>query len=197
MLKSLAKLLPPFPFADIPDTKLLQRARNIQDLTEASSRAFVSINAYCFGTYKNSFVETFTENRDFSNKLIEEEIQNNGKKEYRRRTQRLATENFEGFFGKKVGSFAISEEKKENLQIPNMKIADNADLMHFSICSDFIFLYKIAKTSLKYNLCLHDGILAIKDYIELLRFERDKVKQEKQRAKALMVQTLLYELSKQ
>lgn len=185
LLKTLAKLLPPFPFVDIHYTKALQRANSIHELTEAHLKVFQSYNAYNFTNYKNSFVDTFTNCRDFSQKLIEDEDQQAGAHLFsQRRQSRISTDR--SFYNRKVNfDLSMDEKSSKKFNLPELKISDNSDIMHFSICSKPNFLFKIAKIACKYNCCITDGICAISDYLELLKFEKSKDKISRKRTKAL------------
>ena len=202
LLKSLAKLISPFPFADIQYTKLLQRAKNIQDLTEAHTKVINSYNAYAFGTYKNSFTDHDSQPREFSKKIIEEDddlhLDHNPKKYYKRRKCRLATERFDSQI-LQPRKYLSQEEKKNakaKSEINALRISDSSDPMNFSICSDPIFLYQIAKISFRYGISQNDSLCAIKDYIELLKFEKNKCKKEEQNTKALKLFALILEKNK-
>ena len=73
---------------------------------------------------------------------------------------------------------------------------DSTDTMSFSICSDPIFLYQIAKISYKYGISQNDSLCAIKDFIELLKYEKDKAKRDDLNTKALKLFTLILEKTK-
>lgn len=195
LLKSLAKVLPPFPFANIQYTKVLQRATSIHELTDAHNKVINSYNAYSFANYKNSFIETFTDCRNFSKKLIEEveQAEISPKKQVQRRGNRLATEKLDGNFYSKKVSFDLKGERERNSGLPELKSTDASDIMLFSVCSEIKFLYNIGKIALRYNVCLHDGICAVSDYVELLRFEKNKEEASKSREKALKLYTFLLE----
>ena len=205
ILKSLAKSLPPFPFVDVPYTKLLQRAKTIQDLTVVHSQIIDSYNAYSYGTYKNSFIDSESNPREFSKKLVEEndapgpDLSPNNKFN-KRRHNRLATEIFDGngFYHKKnVFMEDIKhDETKRNEMLLDISPRENTDMVEFTVCSEPIFLYKIAKVAMRYSICIQDGLCAIKDYLELIKCERDKNKQEDRKTKALKLFTMLLEQSK-
>lgn len=203
VLKSLAKLLPPFPFVDIQYTKILQRAKSIQDLTEAHSKTIASLSAYTYSTYKNSFIEPFTNTREFSKKLIEEEnahkMESSSKKLFQRRVYRMSTESLDSS-NTYLSSFLIkpSQEDGDKVSpIPDINIPDSSNIENFSICSDPIFLYKIARISFMHRICIQDGIFALRDYMELIKFDKDKNQQEEHRAKALVLYSLLLEKAKE
>ena len=204
LLKSLAKLISPFPFADIQYTKLLQRAKTMHDLTEAHTKVIDSYNAYTFSTYKNSFIDSDTQTREFSKKIVDEDddikLDRNPKKYYKRRESRLATERIDNqllYPGKYIPPIEskkkIIDAKSAILDTVNI---DSTDTMSFSICSDPIFLYQIAKISYKYGISQNDSLCAIKDFIELLKYEKDKAKRDDLNTKALKLFTLILEKTK-
>jgi tetratricopeptide (TPR) repeat protein len=192
LLKSLAKLLPPFPFANIQYTKVLQRASSIHELTEAHSKVLNSYNAYSFSNYKNSFIETFTDCRVFSKKLIEE-AEISPKKHLQRRGNRLATEKLDGSFYSKKVSFDLRHQDEKASGLQEVKSSDSSDLMLFSVCSETKFLYNIGKIAMRYGHCLQDGLCAVSDYLELLRFEKNKEKSMKFQEKAVKLYAFLVE----
>ena len=186
VLKCMAKLLPPLPFANIPYTTLLKRAKNLQDLALAYSENLVSIQTYTYSTYKNSFITPMSDAREFSHKIIGEEaapLPTLLPKYIQRRSERIMSEKLYSLrvYKKKKtqgeDSDSDNEEKKENT-ILGVSIPNLTEFKSLSYCSDPTFLYKIAKIASKYNICIHDGFCAIKDYIEFLKFEKDKVKRE-------------------
>ena len=197
LLKSLAKLLPPFPFANVQYTKVLQRATSIHELTDAHSKVINSYNAYSFANYKNSFIETFTDCRNFSKKLIEEveQAEASPKKHVQRRGNRLATEKLDGSFYSKKVSFDLKGERdrEKTAGLPEVKTTDSSEIMLFSVCSETKFLYNIGKIATRYNLCIHDGLCAVSDYVELLKFEKNKESAAKSKEKALKLYSLLLE----
>ena len=198
LLKTLAKLLPPFPFVDIQYTKALQRATSIHDLTEAHLKVFQSYNAYNFANYKNSFIDTFTTSRDFSKKLIEDEEQQVNVGIPARKQNRLITEGYDrSFYNKKVSfDMSMDEKTSKKLKVPELKVNDNSEIIYFTICSSSKFLYKIAKIASKSTCGLTDGICAISDYIELLKFEKSKVKLQRRQDKARKVYEALLDLTR-
>ena len=198
LLKTLAKLLPPFPFVDIQYTKALQRATSIHDLTEAHLKVIQSYNAYNFATYKNSFIDTFTTSRDFSKKLIEDEEQQANIGLTPRRQTRLITDGFDrSFYNKKVSfDLSVDEKTSKKLKVPELKVNDNSEIMFFTICSSTKFLYKIGKIAVKTSCGLTDGICAISDYIELLKFEKSRIKLQRRQTKAMKVYENLLDLTR-
>ena len=190
VLKCLAKLLPPMPFVDITYTKLLQRANSMQDLTTAHNQYLESMNAYNYSTYKNSFIFTTYNVRDFSQKLVSEEAapipEFATKINHFRKSQRTITENILNpvRYTKRRTVEVKDEIESKEVTILGVSIPNLMEFRGFSICSETIFLYKIAKISLEFNINLQDGLCAINDYLELIRFEKDLTFKEKQIIKA-------------
>jgi tetratricopeptide (TPR) repeat protein len=199
VLKCLAKVLPPIPFVDIKYTKLLQRSKDIQDLTKAHTQILESMNAYVYSTYKNSFVSSNYNPRDFSNKIISEEaapvpelseIKSTPRKHNRNNTTNQCVNRSQQ--KKKTAEF-IQNKQEKDLKILGVTIPNLLEFRGFSICSDSSFLYKIAKISIKFNICLQDGLCAIKDFIELIKFEKDSLVREKRKKKSVKIQKILIE----
>ena len=197
VLKCIAKLLPPIPFADIKYTKLLQRANSMQELTTAHIESLESMNAYNYSTYKNSFVFTTYNVREFSQKLIADEPapipETSDQMHYLRKTQRTITEKISSprVYTKRRTVEIKDETETKEIMILGVSIPNLEQFRGFSICSDIMFLYKIAKISFNFNISLQDGLCAINDYIELLRFEKDIFYKEKQRNKAAKLKVAL------
>jgi tetratricopeptide (TPR) repeat protein len=179
ILKLIAKVLPPIPFASIQYTKFLQRAKDLQELANAHINCGESLNTYNFSSYKNSFIDSTFEVRDLSYKLIAEEaaaFPGMSLKFASRRSQRIVTERVSDtkvYCKKKTQDEKVieNEDRKEYSAISSGK-----EINFLSVCSDPLFLYKIGKIAVKHNVMLHDGVCAIKDFIELLKFEKDRAK---------------------
>lgn len=204
ILKLLAKVLPPIPFANIAYTKLLQRAKNLQDLTLAHTLGLESYSAYNYSTYKNSFIDGAFEVRDFSQRLIAEEaaplptIMEKRFKE--RRADRTVSERVNEFrmYKKKKTQedIEIGDEDKKDNTLLGVNIQPSREFKSLTVCSDPIFLYKIGKISGKHRVSLQDGICAINDFIELMKFEKDRFKRLKMLEKAEKVRSQLYHIIK-
>lgn len=194
ILKCMAKVLPPMPFIDIPYTKLLRRAQNLQELASAFAKDYESCNAYIYSNYKNSFVGD-VEVREFSYRLVGEEaapLPGNVQRRFKeRRSERVPTGGFDVRTYTKKKSIEEKEKEKEKNVILGVAIPDLSEFNSLSVCSDPTFLFKIAKIAINHNICMEDGICAIKDYVELLKFERDKKKREKMMVKAMKIRCAL------
>lgn len=198
VLKCLAKVLPPLPFLEVKYTKLLQRAASIQDLTYASMQVVDSVNAYCYSSYKNSFVAANVNIRDFPQKLLVEEvaplpISKGGKSSQARKKHRNITEFFGSprRYGKRKSAEIKDMKEQKELTILGVTIPNLSDFKGFSICSQPLFLYKIAKIAEKFGMCLQDGLYAIADYEQLLKLEKDALFKEKRRKKVLRIKQSL------
>ena len=177
ILKLIAKVLPPIPFASIQYTKFLQRAKDLQELANAHINTTESINTYNFSSYKNSFIESTFEVRDLSYKVIAEEaaaFPAINLKFAARRSHRIVTERVSDVkvYCKKKTQDEKGIEHDEKKEASAILAGKEASFL--SVCSDPLFLYKIGKIAAKFNVLLHDGICAIRDYIELLKFEKDR-----------------------
>ena len=204
ILKCMAKVLPPTPFVDIPYTKLLKRATNLQELSNVNAQSIETFNAYTYSTYKNSFITPMVEARDFSEKLIAEEaapLPIATPRMFReRRSERAMSDKIaylKTYNKKKTQEDDKIEDEKKESTLLGVTIPDLSQFKPFSVCSDPTFLYKIAKISINHNICLHDGLCAIKDYIEFLKFEKDRKKKEKQMIKAKKIRSGLYQTLKE
>eukprot|EP00358_Blepharisma_japonicum_P000659 CAMPEP_0202952526 /NCGR_PEP_ID=MMETSP1395-20130829/39105_1 /ASSEMBLY_ACC=CAM_ASM_000871 /TAXON_ID=5961 /ORGANISM="Blepharisma japonicum, Strain Stock R1072" /LENGTH=251 /DNA_ID=CAMNT_0049663067 /DNA_START=1249 /DNA_END=2001 /DNA_ORIENTATION=+ len=54
LLKCLAKVFPPLPFAEVPYTKTLKKAKTVDDLANASATAMETSRSYNYTNYRNS-----------------------------------------------------------------------------------------------------------------------------------------------
>ena len=200
ILKCIAKVLPPMPFADIPYTKLLKRARNLQELSNFDTQFVETFNAYTYSTYKNSFTTPMIEPREFSEKLIAEEaapVPITTPRMFReRRSERTSSYKLSRLKTYHKKNEEMGEVRKEST-ILGVRIPDFSKFKPLSVCSDPSFLYKIAKITINHNISLQDGIWAIKDYIELMKFERDKKRREKLMGKAKKVRAALHQILKE
>ncbi|CAG9331649.1 unnamed protein product [Blepharisma stoltei] len=61
LLKCLAKVFPPLPFAEIPYTKTLKRAKNLDELEAACNKAIESSKSYSYTNYRNTQANILSE----------------------------------------------------------------------------------------------------------------------------------------
>ena len=204
VLKCMAKVLPPIPFANIPYTNLLKRAKSIHDLAIAYSDSVVLTQThaytYAYSTYKNSFITPLYDAREFSHKIIGEEtapLPMVLPKDKQRRPERLLSErviDLKHYHKKKTHEATEFDfEDKKDQTLLGIAIPSINEFRSLSFCSDPIFLYKISKISIQHNICIQDGFCAIKDYIELLKFEKDEIKRAKLTKKAEKIINELYQ----
>jgi hypothetical protein len=187
ILKSIAKVFTPLPYVNIPYTRALQRATTIEQLMNPSS-----LNYHLYDTYKSSF----TSIREFGTKVIDEndapvpEVQ-----EFKgRRVQRTATEGLSSF--KKFFVFLNNMSDDDIGDHSGFMPVNNEEnnFVGISIYSKPKFLYLIAKTSLKFHVYIDEGICAIKDYMEILRFRNNNPQTEVRLNKAETVYSYLCNL---
>ncbi|OMJ84136.1 hypothetical protein SteCoe_14828 [Stentor coeruleus] len=187
ILKSIAKVFTPLPFINIPFTRALQRATSVEQLMNPSSLHF-----HLYDTYKSSF----TSIREFGTKVIDEndapvpEIQ-----EFKgRRMQRTATEGLSSFkkFFVFLNNMSDDVDGESTGFMPTNPQENN--FVGISIYSKPKFLYLIAKTTLKYNIYVEDGICAIKDYMEILKFRSNSAKTAVRANKAETIFSYLNEI---
>lgn len=206
LLKCLAKVFPPLPFESIQYTKLLQKARTIQDLDMLNSVDHDTPNSV-------AYIESITNQRSppglkgrrlliqqaiggnsQGRKVSFNEIKNHQqeiihlREKMRRPKKYLTLSILTEFENEEVEAILQSRGHiNRNSGLPN---GENA-FVGFSICSDATFLYKIAKIAAIYNTNIEDGICAIHDYLILLVFERDHNRIDKLTVKALYYKAYL------
>ena len=162
VLKAIAKVFTPMPYANIVYTRTLQKAKTVLQLLNPQD-----INVCLYDSYKNSFANI----RDFSSKIIDAaDAPQPDTQEFKgRRPERTVTEGLRCF--KKICinlDYGEDEKIDENfLLIP--ELSNTNGFIAISVCSNSKFLYLLAKIALKYNICIEDGKCAIQDYIELLK----------------------------
>jgi tetratricopeptide (TPR) repeat protein len=202
ILKCMAKILSPMPFADITYTKVLRRASNLQDLTTAYVKTIDSYSPYCYSSYKNSFVTGPSDVREFSQKLIAKEAAplpiSDSRRYKHRKSERNATEEFipSRIYRTKKTQDYLNEpsEEKKDATILGTPINKYSEFISLSLCSDPTFLYKIAKISISNHILVQDGYCAIKDYIELLKFEKNIQERQKKLDKAEKIKSAICEI---
>jgi hypothetical protein len=90
----------------------------------------------------------------------------------------------------------IGDEDKKDNTLLGVNIQQSREFKSLTVCSDPMFLYKIGKIAGKHRVSLQDGICAINDYIELMKFEKDRFKRLKMLEKAEKVRSQLYHIIK-
>jgi tetratricopeptide (TPR) repeat protein len=164
VLKIISKVFTPFPYINIGYTRALQRAANVQQLIDPQA-----MNFHTYDLYKSSF----TTIREFSQRLLEENDAPmpdlGGFKG--RRAERTATE---GIMKYKQFFVYLNENQESECEVPNqieLNVNSNEeDFIGISVYSNPKFLFLIAKYAYKFNVCVQDGICAIKDFLEVLEF---------------------------
>lgn len=202
LLKCCAKVFPPLPFAEIPYTKTLKKAKTLDDLNQASSSAIESSSSYNYTNYRNSqanilsgeYFESFlhdnpasgiSQEGELAAKIVAEDPEDISPLE-RRLSMTERKEN-------KTLSNKL-EDNKKNRKMP-VNIPKPSNSQAFSVCSDSTFLYKIGKIAVVYRICIEDGLCAIHDFLTLLKFDQSNHKKEKLRLNALFYKAFLLEIS--
>ncbi|CAG9320552.1 unnamed protein product [Blepharisma stoltei] len=205
VLKCLAKVFPPMPYVELPYTKYLQKATTYEELNSIPNGSFqaeerIDIHQNFIPSYK-------TWNREISVDFLDDEA---APKPIMSppvlKNKRKAIKNFSDQYGRRKTSrkfdglsILIEEEKwsddeneyyEEKVEFSSMPKPEK-EFAGFSISSNPIFLYKIAKYSAKYRSNIDDGLYAVDEFITLLKFEKDEDKKEKILKKALHWKSIL------
>ena len=187
VLKCIAKMFTPSPYANIQYTRTLQKAKNISEIVNPCMSHW--------GIY-DSYKSSFTNNREFTTRVIgEDDAPVPEAKEFsKRRVERTITQGTQ-CYRKIVLEINLQEDDEINEKIEFLpRNSSENQFLAISVCSKPSFLYVLAKISMKFNIAIDDGICAIKDYLELLRFEKDEKKAERLRKKAEVVYLFLMNL---
>ena len=183
-LRVLAKTLPPIPCANIPYCMALQNSDTFQELEKAFQT--MSENAK---PAKFDGENIFFNLGELSNKIfIDSGVSGINLSPLQKKAK-------EGRRYKKFNSYAIDKKLGD---ARNSHVASSTpgepSITGFCICSKPKFLYCIAKFSAHMKKNKQEGLLAVTDYFELLKFEKNRLKAERNFAKAVIVQRRLAEL---
>mmetsp|Transcript_4459 Transcript_4459/g.4299 ORF Transcript_4459/g.4299 Transcript_4459/m.4299 type:complete len:603 (+) Transcript_4459:650-2458(+) len=202
LLKCLAKVFPPLPFAEVPYTKTLKKAKTVDDLANASATAMETSRSYNYTNYRNSqanilsgeYFESFLKEQSqpgipqegtLASKIVEDEAG----EEISPLERRLSTnENWLKSLSHKI------EENRSSRKMP-LEVPKQTNSVLFSLYSDPKFLYKIGKISVMHRQSIEDGLCAIEDFLTLLKFSQSNKKKEIFRLKALFWKGFLLEMS--
>lgn len=188
VLKCISKVFTPIPYANIEYTKALQKANSISDILSPNSDIL-----QIYDTYKNSFNNP----REVSFKIIDEkdapvpEIQTDKKKTIEK-TLSQGMQTYKKFSIDVSDNYHDQPDESVTL-ISDIQVGNNWE--GISICSKPKFLYLIGKLSLKSNMFIEDGICAIKDYVELLKFMKNQQKKQIRLQKAEKIHSALITLT--
>ena len=183
-LRVLAKILPPLPSAHIPYCLSLQNSDTFQELEKAFQKIIQNEKHPQTGQESLCFNLGELANKIFTHTGADGII-----------LTPLHKKAVEGRRYKKFNSFAIDEDLADTQSIKSAGSTPGEPyLTGFCICSKPKFLYYIAKFSSHLKKNKQEGLLAIADYFELLKFEKNRLKAERSFTKAVIVQRRLAEL---
>ena len=174
VLRILAKMLPPLPFLSLPYCLSLQTAENLQDLANSCTK--INKDAVNRPNLMNL--------KEAIHKISEDSPLTPSIATAKRQKQ------VEGKKFKTFASLALNSERGELIDGEYLANGD-LDVSSFFICSKPKFLYYIAKFSSKIGRNQAEGLLAIRDYMELLKLERSKEKRQMRMRKAEEVEIAL------
>ena len=175
ILRVLAKMMPPLPYVKIPYCRSLQNSETFQELEVA----FTKISDINSDDNRASF-------EYFNREMIDESpLSSNPKRE--------RIKNYQGKQYIKYHSSFIDADLTEVNQedLLTFQAAPDNYLAGFSICSKPKFLYYIAKFSAKAQGNSEVGLLAINDYLELMKLEKNKTKANVKIIKAKQIENKL------
>lgn len=178
ILAMLAKVLPPMPYANIPYCLSLQTSQYSKVIDEEK------ILKQDLSTENN--LSTIYDLRNLTKKFTDENTNQDITF-----TPRLGSRNLGH---KKMYSESYDSKISEIAQAINNAESLDVHLKKFCICSKPKFLYYTAKFSVTSKKNKVQGLLALNDYCELLRFEKNKTKAEKRMKKAENIRKLLNSL---
>lgn len=96
VLKSLAKVFPPLPFAEIPFTKTLKRSKNLEDLNNASGKSLETSKSYSYTNYRNTQANILNEDyfESYLGKSQNTDFNEKKSKRYPLKVPQLGTDGF-------------------------------------------------------------------------------------------------------
>jgi tetratricopeptide (TPR) repeat protein len=193
ILKTIGKIFPPFPLANLPYVNELRVAKGFSDMLAYAIKKIKS-TGYELSSNSDEFQNNSTNGSNLDAFDIESNMifQSPG-------VQRKGS-NF-GNVIKKSGNMNKYRNLSIETETDNNHIGDlNKIINHmkknetingkgafseFSVSSDISFLYLIAKISMKFNVYLQDGYSAIEDYLNIIRFQNSIPQKEIKIVKAL------------
>jgi tetratricopeptide (TPR) repeat protein len=178
VLRILAKMLPPLPYLHLPYCLSLQMAENLQDLANAFSK--IDTNQQVFKPKPQVSVLNLNL-KEATHKISEDKALPISSAPARRVQKK------EGKCYKKFSSLAINVDQDDS-QAESIFSPGEGDVSSFCVCSKPKFLYYIAKFSGKIGRNKAEGLLAIKDYMELMKLEKNTAKREARIRKAKEVE---------
>lgn len=188
VLKCISKLFTPMPYANIEYTRTLQKANNIIQLLDPYTN-----NYALYDSYKGSFTnikETPVKKYEEDDAPVPQTKNFKG-----RRPGRKLTEGIQCF---SKFSLEINEKNDDEIDDRADFVSQSIEANQFigiSVCSNPKFLYILAKVAARSKTGIDDGICAILDYLELLKFEKNMEKAARLQKKAEEIHSALTELN--
>lgn len=176
VLRVLVKMLPPLPDLSLPYCTSLQNSENLQEL----ANAFTSLVQLPSPRPNKAFLNI----RDLTLKISEDAPL---PKNPTSKRQKL----FGGKSVKVFNSVAIEINSNDSSDEELIHSPHSSEISNFCVCSKPKFLYYISKFSSRIGRNKQEGLFAIKDYMELLRLEKNPEKQQILLKKAQKVQMAL------
>lgn len=174
-LKMLAKMVPPLPNIEIPYCRYLQDTENSLE----NDFALTSLKKNS-GTRRKSFFNA--RENDFlteKNILNEKKAENVHKKKIQKKFDSIGME------------IDLNNEETKGEDMKNFK---ENPILAFSLCSKPKFLYYIAKFSLRLNQNKEEALLALADYIELVKIGKNQEKTDRNLGKAFKLRVKIENL---
>lgn len=176
VLRVLVKMLPPLPDLFLPYCTSLQQAENLQELANTFTSIIQDPSPRSNQNYLNI--------RDLTLKISEDAPL--PKSAVSKRKKQAAGKPIKAF-----NSLAIDINPDEAIEEEKIFSPHDNEINNFCVCSKPKFLYYIAKFSSRIGRNKQEGLFAIKDYVELLKLEKDAEKQQVLVKKAQKVQMAL------
>ena len=182
LLKCLGKSFPFIPYTFMPYVQQLRKASNIEDLYETAEKALEASVNYTDSSFqldnllKSGYVLNLNEekatNQDLCYKMIQEEsIMTENTSSVGIKELNLS-DVFNRYRSSKASGSSYNSMNSEKLK-SIMRTCEQNYFCGYSICSDPIFLYALAKIAAKAQIAVEDGLCAIEDYLRILQNVED------------------------
>ena len=200
LLQCLAKVFPPLPYRKVPYTNYLIKSKAANDFMTAANKSIkhfvydfliTSSVAYSSDYATDSYENTpqITQRREFTQNFIdsaEEESITEFSNIYNQDSERslLTHRSFDLTLSR------LSERGFLTYGTKNIPTG-NGVFVGFSVCSEIMFLYWIAKVCLYHEINFDDGLCAIQDFLSLSTYENDEKVKESFVVKGKFVKSML------
>ena len=209
VLQCLSKVFPPLPYTQIPYTKQLIKAKGASDFMFAACKAsrhrvydFYNVSSSVVYTTENttsSFEEhhgqfAIKQRREFAENFIDESVEEESSFDI---SNIVLPENDRLSITQKSFDVTMSRFSERGFMTfaSGTVPTGNRVFVGFSVCSEILFLYYIAKVALKHETNLDDGLCAVHDFLGLTGYEQDETIKDLYRVKGRFVKSLLLILS--